>query len=287
VSTAIKLIECPRDAMQGMATYISVQKKADYINQLLKVGFDTIDFGSFVSPKAVPQMRDTAEVLSRLEIPKNKSKLLAIVGNERGAKQATAFQEINCLGYPLSVSETFQQRNTNSSIPDAIKRLVNIQDICVRQNKALVVYISMGFGNPYGDPYSIEKVSTFINMLKAMGVTTISIADTIGLASPEEIFQVFSQLLKDHRDIQIGAHLHSSPHALKNKLKAVLAAGCRRIDSAMLGYGGCPFAKDELVGNIPTETIVQVLQEQGFDTGLDLIAFEKSIKKASKIFIFS
>ena len=287
MSTAIKLIECPRDAMQGMATYISVQKKADYINQLLKVGFDTIDFGSFVSPKAVPQMRDTAEVLSRLEIPKNKSKLLAIVGNERGAKQATAFQEINCLGYPLSVSETFQQRNTNSSIPDAIKRLVNIQDICVRQNKALVVYISMGFGNPYGDPYSIEKVSTFINMLKAMGVTTISIADTIGLASPEEIFQVFSQLLKDHRDIQIGAHLHSSPHALKNKLKAVLAAGCRRIDSAMLGYGGCPFAKDELVGNIPTETIVQVLQEQGFDTGLDLIAFEKSIKKASKIFIFS
>lgn len=273
--------------MQGMATYISVQKKADYINQLLKVGFDTIDFGSFVSPKAVPQMRDTAEVLSRLEIPKNKTKLLAIVGNERGAKQATAFQEINCLGYPLSVSETFQQRNTNSSIPDAIKRLVNIQDICVRQNKALVVYISMGFGNPYGDPYSIEKVSTFINMLKAMGVTTISIADTIGLASPEEIFQVFSQLLKDHRGIQIGAHLHSSPHALKNKLKAVLAAGCRRIDSAMLGYGGCPFAKDELVGNIPTETIVQVLQEQGFDTGLDLIAFEKSIKKASKIFIFS
>ncbi|MTI20719.1 hydroxymethylglutaryl-CoA lyase, partial [Fulvivirga sp. RKSG066] len=243
----MKIIECPRDAMQGIHEFIPTQEKTDYINELLKVGFDTIDFGSFVSPKAIPQMKDTAEVLRGLELDGTKSKLLAIVANLRGAQDASSFDEITYLGFPFSISETFQQRNTNKSILEALNSLDEIQNLCVKHDKKLVSYISMGFGNPYDDPYNVEIVAKFTDILASMGIKIISLADTIGVSNKENIDYLYKGLIKEYPDVEFGAHLHSNPKTAIDKIVAAYEAGCRRFDGAINGYGGCPMAKDELV----------------------------------------
>lgn len=280
----MKIIECPRDAMQGLTDFIPTDKKIQYINQLLKVGFDTIDFGSFVSAKAIPQMRDTAEVLAGIEWEASRSKLLAIVANTRGAEEASRFDTITYLGFPLSISETFQQRNTNKSIAEALNTLSDIQDICTRSNKKLVTYISMGFGNPYGDPYDADLVSQFVGIVITLGSSVISIADTIGVSDPLSIQHIFTSLSKQFPEAEIGAHLHSTPSASLEKIEAAWKAGCKRFDGAMKGLGGCPMAKDELVGNLATESIVSFLESKGVNTGLDQNALAESLVLADKIF---
>lgn len=280
----MKIIECPRDAMQGLEQFIPTAHKVRYINQLLKVGFDTIDFGSFVSPKAIPQMRDTAEVLEQLEWEKSKSTLLAIVANTRGAEDASHFEAITYLGFPLSISETFQQRNTNKSIAEALNALDEIQNICVRTDKKLVTYISMGFGNPYGDPYDVELVGKFISILHTMGCEIISLADTIGVSTPDNISYLFTSLSKLYPALELGVHLHSTPATALEKIEAAYRAGCKRFDGAIRGYGGCPMAKDELVGNLATETVLFFLEAQGTHTGLDTVAFAEALKLADEIF---
>lgn len=280
----MKIIECPRDAMQGLQDFIPTTDKIRYINQLSKVGFDTIDFGSFVSPKAIPQMRDTVEVLAGLDRTNNQSKLLAIVANTRGAVDASAFEEITYLGFPLSISETFQLRNTNKSIMEAFNSLEEIQNICLKKNKTLVVYISMGFGNPYNDPYDVNVVSQFVDILITLGVKIISLADTIGVSTPENITSLFSKLSAEYPEQEIGVHLHSTPETATEKIEAAYKAGCKRFDGAIKGFGGCPMAKDELVGNLATETIVAYLQAQGAATGLDKAAFFEASRLAEEIF---
>ncbi len=257
----MKIIECPRDAMQGISPFIPTENKIRYINQLLKVGFDTIDFGSFVSPKAVPQMRDTSAVVKGLNLNDSSSKLLAIVANERGSKEAVVFDEISVLGFPLSISETFQQRNTKKSIVEALNEVESIQEICIAGKKELVVYLSMGFGNPYGDPYDEEVVGNFCGILNTMSIKVVSLADTIGTASVDQISSLFSTISTAYPEIEVGVHLHTNPKFSQQKIEAAYNAGCRRIDGAIKGYGGCPFAEDELVGNLPTEAIVSFLSE--------------------------
>lgn len=252
----IRLTECPRDAMQGIKDFIPTQEKIDYINAILKVGFDTIDFGSFVSPKAIPQMQDTAKVLAGLNLNAGSSKLLAIIANTRGAEDACKFAEITYLGFPFSVSETFQQRNTNSSIDESLKRVEEIQSLCTKHNKQLVVYLSMAFGNPYGDAWSPEIVIGWARKLEGMGIKILSLADTIGSSTPENISLLFSSLLPELKDAQLGAHLHSRPETAKSKIEAAYKAGCLHYDSAILGFGGCPMAKDDLTGNIATEIVL-------------------------------
>jgi hydroxymethylglutaryl-CoA lyase len=280
----MKIIECPRDAMQGLEQFIPTEHKVRYINQLLKVGFDTLDFGSFVSPKAIPQMRDTAGVLEQLAWKKSKSKLLAIVANTRGAEDASHFEAITYLGFPLSISETFQQRNTNRSIAEALNTLDEIQNICVRSGKQLVTYISMGFGNPYGDPYDVEVVGKFVNILNTMGCKIISLADTIGVSTPENITYLFKSLSKRYPTLELGVHLHSTPATALEKIEAAYRAGCKRFDGAIRGYGGCPMAKDDLVGNLATETVLFFLEQQRVDTGLDKEAFADALRLADEIF---
>jgi hydroxymethylglutaryl-CoA lyase len=280
----IKLIECPRDAMQGMGNFIDTAIKAAYINQLLEVGFDTIDFGSFVSPKAIPQMRDTAEVLSLLDLHQSKSKLLAIVANERGAHDALQFEEIDYLGFPLSISETFQQRNTNKTISEAIKTVEEIQNLCETKGRTLVVYLSMGFGNPYGDPYSPDKVATFVKNLDELDIRIISFADTIGTANPELIQSLFSINQLNYPDIEFGLHLHTRPEDLVPKIEAALEVGCKRFDGAIKGFGGCPMAKDELVGNVATENLIAILEKKRKNLGIDKEAFHEAFKLAQVIF---
>lgn len=280
----IKLIECPRDAMQGRAEFIDTAIKAAYINQLLQVGFDTIDFGSFVSPKAIPQMKDTAEVLSLLDLYKSKSKLLAIIANVRGAEDALHFEEIDYLGFPLSVSETFQQRNTNKSIAEALETVENIQNLCETHGKTLVTYLSMGFGNPYGDPYSPELVAEFVKNLDEMGIKIISFADTIGTASPELISSLYEVNAQSFPHIEFGLHLHTNPAVLTPKIESAIQAGCRRFDGAIMGFGGCPMAKDDLVGNVATESLISLLEKQGFDTGIDKTEFSEARKLAQVVF---
>src|SRR6187551_561546 len=238
----MKIIECPRDAMQGLTAFIPTADKIRYINQLLKVGFDSIDFGSFVSAKAIPQLRDTVEVLDSLKVAESKTKLLAIVANVRGAEEASRFSAISFLGFPLSISETFQQRNTNKSIAEALNTVEEIQNICLRSNKKLVVYISMGFGNPYGDPYDVNLVNQFVDILVTLGVEIISIADTIGISNPENVYSLFSSLSKSNPKTEIGAHLHSNPSVSIEKIEAAYRAGCKRFDGAINGFGGCPMA---------------------------------------------
>ena len=279
----MKIIECPRDAMQGLHDFIPTDLKAKYINQLLKVGFDTIDFGSFVSPKAIPQMRDTAEVLSKLNL-NGTSKLLAIVANIRGVRDAVEFDEIDCLGYPLSLSETFQQRNTNRSIEDAFNDLSEIQEISEDYQKTLVVYLSMGFGNPYGDPYEMDYVSEFVDRLDKLEVSIISLADTIGVSNPEIITTLFESIIPKFPHIEFGAHLHSTPNTIKEKLEAAYSSGCRRIDGAIKGFGGCPMAKDDLVGNMATEEILAYFMDNKVEINLDLKEFDKSLKEAMNVF---
>ncbi len=259
----MKMIECPRDAMQGLPNFIPTEEKVAYLNTLLAVGFDTIDFGSFVSPKAIPQMRDTAEVLQQLDLQHTKSALLAIVANQRGAKQACEFEQIGYLGFPLSLSETFQQRNTNRSIAEALEDIENMQKLVEKHRKTLVVYLSMGFGNPYDEPYSPETVRTFVEKLDELGVQIISLADTIGSSTPSLIQALFEELIPAFPHVEFGAHFHSTPQSAAEKIRAAYRAGCQRIDSAIGGMGGCPMAKDDLTGNIATETLLQVLETEG------------------------
>lgn len=281
---AIKIIECPRDAMQGMELYIPAEEKARYINQLLKVGFDTIDFGSFVSPKAIPQMRDTAEVLSKLDLSSTSSKLLSIVANLRGAEQAVAFEEIDCLGFPFSISETFQIRNTNSTIEESVDTLKSIQDLAKKHNKDMVVYLSMGFGNPYGDVWNVDICAKWVEAMYAMDVKIIALSDTIGIANPESITYLYSKLVPAYPDVEIGAHFHTKPTEWKEKIKAAHLAGCMRFDAAIKGYGGCPMAKDDLTGNMPTENLLYYFDESNEELGLDELAFIKAMSIANEVF---
>ena len=281
----IKLIECPRDAMQGWKTFIPTEKKVEYLNSLLKVGFDTIDFGSFVSPRAIPQMADTARVLKYLDWELSNSKLLAIVANLRGAEEASVYDAISYLGFPLSVSETFQQRNTNSSIRESLKRVEEMQNICIKTGKELVIYISMGFGNPYGDLYDEDIVFERINQLVAMDIKIISLADTVGVATPEQVYDMTSYLVESLPGVEIGVHLHSTPDNWKEKLEAAIKAGCKRFDGALKGIGGCPMADDELIGNMNSELMIQYFEEEQILPALNEEALKESLRIAGEIFI--
>jgi hydroxymethylglutaryl-CoA lyase len=281
----IKLIECPRDAMQGWKTFIPTEKKVEYINSLLKVGFDTIDFGSFVSPKAIPQMADTSEVARSLESGGGRTKLLAIIANMRGAEEASMYEQITCLGFPFSVSENFQQRNTNSSIKESLIRVEEIQNLCVKTGKQLVVYLSMGFGNPYGDAYDEEIVFEWVNKLVSMDIGIISLADTVGVATPEQIYDMTSYLIETLPGTEIGVHLHSTPANWKEKLETAAKAGCKRFDGALKGIGGCPMANDELVGNMNSELMINYFEEHKLISGLNKEALQESLRIAGEIFI--
>ncbi len=280
----IQLVECPRDAMQGLKEFIPTEKKAAYINQLLKVGFHTIDFGSFVSPKAIPQMRDTAQVLSQLDLSETNSRLLAIVANTRGARDAAHFPEIDYLGFPFSVSETFQLRNTNATIEESIERVATIQEICQNNGKEMVVYISMGFGNPYGDPWNVDIVQNWVGRLLGLGIRTFMLSDTIGVASPQSISYLFSNLLPAYPDILFGAHFHTNPQTWMEKVEAAYQSGCRRFDGAIKGFGGCPMAKDDLTGNMPTENLAHYFKNRHKITGVKQDAFEKAMRMAEEVF---
>jgi len=338
----MKIIECPRDAMQGLHDFIPTEKKALYINQLLKVGFDTIDFGSFVSPKAIPQLKDTAQVLDQLDLTRTKSKLLAIIANLRRAEDAIQFEEIDYLGFPLSISEQFQKRNTNKSIADALITVADIQNLCQKNNKTLVTYISMGFGNPYGEAFNeeivagfVEKLATlgvkiislsdtigvaapevinsifrtsinaypsiefgahfhstpdkeivagFVEKLATLGVKIISLSDTIGVAEPEVINSIFSTSINAYPSIEFGAHFHSTPDKTLEKLEVAYKAGCRRFDTAIKGFGGCPMAKDDLTGNVATERLISFLSSIKQETGLDKDAFDQAMLMSLDVF---
>jgi len=281
---SIQLIECPRDAMQGWQEYIPAEKKAAYINSLLQVGFDTIDFGSFVSPKAIPQMRDTKEVLSKLEMDNTPSRLLAIVANIRGAEEAVVYDEISYLGFPFSISPTFQLRNTNSTLVESLKRVEEIQTLCLKNRKQLVIYLSMGFGNPYGDVYNDEVLLQWADAMAERGISIISLADTIGIAQPEQIRFALNTLIPKYEDILFGVHLHSTPTNWKEKLEAALEAGCMRIDGALKGIGGCPMAQDDLVGNMDTEKIIQYLKLNGGLPFINQTALDNSLQMATQLF---
>lgn len=281
----VKIIECPRDAMQGLHEFIPTDVKVKYINQLLKVGFDTIDVGSFVSPKAIPQMRDTADVLNKLELENAKSKLLAIVANPRGAEDALKFDEIEYLGFPFSISETFQQRNTNSSIEESLLRVEEIQNLCLKSKRKLVVYISMAFGNPYGDKWNSDIAIDWSRKLhEKLGIEILALSDTIGVSNPENISSLFTALIPELPKVEFGAHLHSTPETVVEKVDAAYKAGCRRFDGAIKGFGGCPMAKDDLTGNMPTEEMVVYFKQNKIGTTIDESEFEKSIKLALNTF---
>lgn len=281
----MKIIECPRDAMQGLHEFVPTELKIRYINELLKVDFDTIDFGSFVSPKAIPQLKDTVEVLAHLELVKTNSKLLAIVANTRGAHDACEHDAIDYLGFPLSLSETFQQRNTNKSIAEAFEDINVIQDLCHDHNKTLVTYLSMGFGNPYGDPYEMPYVSEFISKLKALDVRVISLADTIGVSNPKNIDTLFRSITNEFTGIEFGVHLHSDLDTAVEKIDAAYKAGCRRFDGAINGFGGCPMAEDKLVGNIATETMLSYFHQHNIPVAYDEKAFQNVLNIAPEVFL--
>lgn len=282
----IKIIECPRDAMQGIKTFIPTEKKVQYIQSLLRVGFDTIDFGSFVSAKAIPQMQDTAEVLAQLDLSQTKSKLLAIIANTQGAINASVHNEIQYLGFPFSISENFQMRNTHKTITESLLTLQEILEIADKSNKEVVTYISMGFGNPYGDPYNVEIVGEWTEKLANMGVKILSLSDTIGSSTPEIIDYLFSNLIPKYPHIEFGAHLHTTPDTWFEKVDAAYKAGCTRFDGAIKGYGGCPMAKDDLTGNMPTEKLLSYFTAQKADTNCHAISFESAYNEALKIFNF-
>ena len=285
MNSSLKLIECPRDAMQGWKSFIPTEKKIKYINSLLKVGFDTIDFGSFVSPKAIPQMADTKEVIGNLELGMNKTKLLAIIANLRGAEEASAFDQITYLGFPFSVSETFQQRNTNSSITESLKRVEEIQNLCINKKKKLVIYISMAFGNPYDDPYDEDIVFNWVEKLVELDIEIISLADTVGVATPEQVYDMTSYLVESLPSTEIGVHLHSTFENWQEKLEAAVKAGCKRFDGALKGIGGCPMADDELVGNMNTEWMINYFETKGINPGINKNALLDSLAIAEEIFV--
>lgn len=279
-------MECPRDAMQGIHEFIPTEKKINYINSLLSVGFDTIDFGSFVSPKAIPQMRDTAEVLNGLNLDQTTSKLLGIVANQRGAEDAVQFDEITYLGYPFSISEVFQMRNTNKTIAESEALVADLVNICDKHHKELVVYISMGFGNPYNEPWNVEIVEKWSRRLAEMGVKILSLSDTIGTSNPESINYLFSNLIPALPEVEFGAHLHTTPTSWYEKVEAAFNSGCRRFDGAIKGYGGCPMAADDLVGNMPMEKLLTFAQEKKVSGGINMLAFESAYNKALQTFPF-
>ncbi|HQW10577.1 MAG TPA: hydroxymethylglutaryl-CoA lyase [Saprospiraceae bacterium] len=280
----MKIIECPRDAMQGLTQFIPTEVKIRYNNVLLQAGFDTLDCGSFVSPKAIPQMADTAEVLEGLDLDGSKTKLLVIIANVRGALQAVDHKKVTYLGYPFSISETFQQRNTHSTIKESLVRVEDIQQICEQKDKELVVYLSMAFGNPYGDAWNLEIVEEWIYNLANAGITTISLSDTIGVSTPENISYLFQELIPRYPEIEFGAHLHTHSHNWEEKVRAVIESGCKRLDTAMKGFGGCPMAKDELVGNMPTENVYAYLQENSISNTIKSDIFHKALQMADSIF---
>ncbi|MBL7934119.1 MAG: hydroxymethylglutaryl-CoA lyase [Bacteroidia bacterium] len=280
----IHITECPRDAMQGIKQQIPTALKVEYLNQLLKVGFRTIDFGSFVSPKAIPQMQDTADVLKKLDLNGTKSKLLAIIANARGAQDACAFDEITYLGFPFSISETFQQRNANSSIQESLGRVEEIQNLCQKHDKQLLVYISMAFGNPYGDEWHPDIAINWCKKLENMGIRNIALADTVGSSVPESITHLFSSLLPELQSVELGAHLHSTKEKAREKIDAAYNAGCRYFDVAIHGFGGCPMAAEELTGNIATEDLEQFASSQKIDLGLNGVELYKAYEASWKIF---
>ena len=277
----MKIIECPRDAMQGIREFIPTDIKGTYINQLLKVGFDTIDFGSFVSPRAIPQLRDTAEVLAQLDLESTSSKLLSIIANTRGAVDACSFEEINYLGFPLSVSEQFQKRNTNKSIAQALSDVEKIQNLTANNNKELVVYLSMAFGNPYLENYHPDIVAELTEKLHDLEVGIVALSDTIGVSDPTNIAPLFDTLIKEYSTIEFGAHFHTTPDAWEEKVAAAYQNGCRRFDAALKGFGGCPMAKDVMVGNMPTEKLITYFSE---DLGLNMHELEKGLYFSATIF---
>ena len=281
---SIKIIECPRDAMQGIKSFIPTDEKVAYIQSLLRVGFDTIDFGSFVSPKAIPQMVDTAEVLAKLDLSQTKSKLLAIIANTKGAELASEHKEIQYLGYPFSISENFQMRNTHKTIAESLVTLQEILDIANATNKEVVAYLSMGFGNPYGDPWNVEIVGEWTERLSKMGVQILSLSDTVGSSTPEMIDYLFSNLIPQYPKIEFGAHLHTTPDKWFEKVNAAYKAGCLRFDGAIQGFGGCPMAKDDLTGNMPTEKLLSYFTAEKAFTNTSPMSFESSYNEATKLF---
>jgi hydroxymethylglutaryl-CoA lyase len=280
----IKIIECPRDAMQGIRPFIPTQRKVDYIQSLLRIGFDTIDFGSFVSHKAIPQMVDTAEVLAQLDLSQTSSKLLAIIANTQGAELASEHKEIQYLGFPFSISENFQMRNTHKTIAESLITLQEILNIADKSNKEVVTYISMGFGNPYGDPWNVEIVGEWTEKLANMGVKILSLSDTVGSSTPEVIDYLFSNLIPKYPNIEFGAHLHTTLDKWHEKIDAAYKAGCRRYDGAIQGFGGCPMAKDDLTGNMPTEKMLSYFTQQKADTNTSPMSFESAYNVASRLF---
>ncbi|WP_282787672.1 hydroxymethylglutaryl-CoA lyase [Flavobacterium croceum] len=284
MNTTVKIIECPRDAMQGIKAFIPTERKVDYIQALLRVGFDTIDFGSFVSPKAIPQMQDTAEVLSKLDLSNTQSKLLAIIANTQGAQLASTHNEIRYLGFPFSISENFQMRNTHKTIAESMVTLEEILEIAYQTNKEVVTYISMGFGNPYGDPWNVDIVGEWTEKLAQKGVKILSLSDTIGSSTPEVIDYLFSHLIPKYPTVEFGAHLHTIPDKWHEKIDAAYKAGCRRFDGAIQGFGGCPMAKDDLTGNMPTEKMLSYFTQQKAITNTSPMSFESAYNVASRLF---
>ncbi len=283
-SDKVAIIECPRDAMQGIKNFIPTEEKVKYIQALMGCGFHTIDFGSFVSPRAVPQMADTGAVLGGLDLTAKRSKLLAIVANVRGAQDASEFAPIDYLGYPFSISENFQMRNTHKTIAQSTEVLREILDIAAKSGKEVVVYISMGFGNPYGDPWNVEIVGEWTEKLTAMGVRILSLSDTVGTSTPEDISYLFSELIPMYPDVEFGAHLHTTPNTWHEKIDAAFKAGCRRYDGAIQGFGGCPMARDELTGNMPTEKMLSYFTARKAHTGVSWTAFEAAHNRATQLF---
>ena len=281
----LTLIECPRDAMQGWEHFIPTTEKINYLNALLKVGFDVLDFGSFVSAKAIPQLADTKDVIPHLDLSNSRTKLLAIIANTRGAEEAVQYDQVSYLGFPFSISETFQMRNTNKTIAQSLTQVEEMQTLCVQRNKELVVYISMGFGNPYGDDYSAEVAINWVRKLSQLGIKTIAMADTVGVAKPDTIEYIYKHLIPEFKDISIGAHFHSTADKWEEKIQAAYNNGCLRFDSAMKGIGGCPMAEDELVGNIATENIVAWCDQNNIPLQLDRAAFATAFEMAARIFV--
>lgn len=281
----IQIVECPRDAMQGWQHFIATEDKIRYLNSLLQVGFDTLDFGSFVSPKAIPQMQDTREVIPHLQLDGTATKLLAIIANLRGAKEAVQYEEITYLGFPFSISPTFQLRNTNSTIEQSLQTVEAIQDLCARRSKTLVIYLSMGFGNPYGDAYNADILLQYAAEMVKQGIQIISLADTVGLAQPEQITFALNTLIPQYPDVAFGVHLHTTATNYKDKLQAALNAGCTRFDGALKGIGGCPMAQNELVGNMPTEKMIHFFEQQHIPVPINKQALTESMAIASEIFI--
>jgi len=285
IAENMKIIECPRDAMQGFVHFIETPVKIKYLNLLLQAGFDTLDFGSFVSPKAIPQLRDTEEVLASLDLSATTTKLLAIVANVKGAEMAVKHKKIRYLGFPFSISETFQQRNTNSSIADSLVTVARIQELCKQHGKELVIYISMGFGNPYGDEWNAEIASHWTSKMVDMEVKIISLSDTIGIANKESIAYMFSNMIQAFPQVEFGAHLHTQPHNWHEKIDAAYKNGCRRYDGAIKGFGGCPMAADELTGNMPTENIIAYMEQAGEHLPLNTAVFNEAMAMSSKVFV--